>query len=258
MLDVINSLYSSNYTGNLEPFNGLLIPFDKTWKNISIAVSGGADSALLGYLLSKKIQETASDITVHIISNVRCWKTRPWQKFYRLQVTDYLQKSFPDIKYLIHENFVPPELEHSNKGKTIVDEYGKLVSGDTLELRSFAEYVNFKNKCSAYYNAITRNPPGNFKGELESRNVDPSADTFRLMVMNHLGTLACHPFRFIDKNWITKQYFINEIADLLELTRSCEGEFENINYTNYEEGQYVPLCNNCFWCQERKWALENV
>ena len=33
------------------------IPFDPNWKNVAIAVSGGADSALLAYMVCQKIQE---------------------------------------------------------------------------------------------------------------------------------------------------------------------------------------------------------
>ena len=31
--------------------DGVEIPFDRSWKNIGIALSGGADSALLAYIL---------------------------------------------------------------------------------------------------------------------------------------------------------------------------------------------------------------
>ena len=73
-----------------------------------------------------------------------------------------------------------------------------------------------------------------------------------LRLMKHMEGWAIHPFRFTEKDWVVKQYRRLEIWDLFELTRSCEGEFESINYTNYTPGQYVPTCGKCFWCKVRK------
>lgn len=253
MLEKINDYYrSSPYATVVYNVNGLLIPFNNAWKNIAISVSGGADSALLLYLLSFK----ARDTTIHVIHNIRCWKTRPWQRYVFESVFKYIQSQFPDITYKTHYNFVPPELEHGFSGKTLTDEYGKTVSGDTIELRAFAEYVCTVNNCEAYYNAITKNPDTEIQGKIESRDVELSSDTFRLMIMPHLGFTAIHPFRFVSKDWIIDTYYKYNLHKLLELTRSCEGEFDNIDYTNYTPGQYVPLCHNCFWCKERNWGIE--
>jgi hypothetical protein len=228
------------------------IPFDPKWRNIAVSQSGGADSALLTYLLCSMI---TGDTTVHIINNIRCWKTRPWQGPIALSVHRWLVKRFPNIHFERHTNFVPPELEWGDKGRTIVDEYGKLVSGDTLELRAFAEYVCFNYNVEAYFNAVTRNPRNvDFKG-MPTRDIEPTKDNKHLEQMIHMGVLACHPFRFTEKSWIVGKYKELDIMELFDLTRSCEGEFEELNYKNYTPGQYVPVCGKCFWCLEREWAL---
>lgn len=231
------------------------IPFDPKWRNIAISQSGGADSALLTYLLCSMI---TGDTTVHIINNIRCWKTRPWQGPVALSVHRWFVKRFPNIHFERHVNFVPPELEWGDKGRTIVDEYGKLVSGDTLELRAFAEYVCFNYNVEAYYNAVTRNPRNvDFKG-MPTRDIEPTEDNKHLEQMVHMGVLACHPFRFTEKSWIVSKYKELGIMELFDLTRSCEGEFEELNYKNYTPGQYVPVCGKCFWCLEREWAIERT
>jgi len=81
--------------------------------------------------------------------------------------------------------------------------------------------------------------------------------------MEHMGFLACHPFRFIEKNWVIKQYRELDILDLFDITRSCEGDnstrpevFMGLDYTTYKPNQSVPICGRCFWCRERRWALE--
>lgn len=227
------------------------VPFDPSWENISVAVSGGADSALLAYILCSQIENT----TVHIINNIRCWKTKPWQQDNVATVIEWLRNRFSNITFKVHTNFVPPELEWGDKGRTIIDEYGKLVSGDTLELRAYAEYVLFHTKSNAYYNGVTRNPKDvDFQG-MSTRDIDPNDSNKHLEAMTVMGKNIYHPFRFIDKSVILKKYRLLDIMDLFELTRSCEGVFD-IDYTTYKPGQDVPLCNNCFWCKERSWAIE--
>ena len=63
------------------------------------------------------------------------------------------------------------------------------------------------------------------------------------------------PIKFVSKDWVVKQYKDFKILDLFDITRSCEGEFNDITFKTYKPGQFVPLCNTCFWCKEREWAL---
>jgi hypothetical protein len=91
---------------------------------------------------------------------------------------------------------------------------------------------------------------------MPTRDIDPTDDNKHLEQMMHMGKLACHPFRFVEKSWVVLQYKLLGIESLFDLTRSCEGEFKNLNYQNYTPGQYVPVCGTCFWCKEREWAIE--
>jgi hypothetical protein len=231
------------------------ISFSKNWKSIAVAVSGGADSALLTYLICREIKNNdITPFTVHLINNIRCWKTKPWQQQDFKNVYNWLLDEFVHINFKVHTNFVPPEMEDAY-GTMITDEYGKTVSGDTIELRSFAEYVCINEDVDAYFNGVTRNPKGeNFKGLL-ARDIDPTDSNRHLEKMIHLGKLVCHPFRFVDKSWIMLKYKELGLDSLLNLTRSCEGEFPEITYETYTPGQYIPVCGECFWCKERNWAL---
>jgi hypothetical protein len=229
------------------------IPFDKKWKNIAISVSGGADSALLAYLICSFI---ADNTTIHIINHVRMWKTRPWQQYDADRVIQWLAIKFPNITFQRHTNFIAPDLEWGNKGRILTDEYGKEVSGDNIQQRAYAEFICHHHNIDAYYNAVTRNPKNvEFKG-LSPRDVDPTEDNQHLVLMKHMDCWAVHPFRFTEKSWVVKQYRDMDLTDLFEITRSCEGEFADIDYKSYTPGQYVPLCNECFWCKERQWAID--
>jgi hypothetical protein len=238
---------------------------DTNWKNIAIAVSGGADSALLSYLVCQKVEELNIQATIHIITNIRGWKLKPWQQYDAEGVYNWLLQRFNNIKFVRHVNFVPPEFEWGDKGPTIVDEYGKLVSGDIIELRAFGEYVCFQNHVDAYFNGVTRNPKNvSFKG-MPTRDIDPTEDNKHLLEMEHMGVMVYHPFRFTDKLEIVKMYLSLDLIELFEITRSCEGDdvtrpevFLGLNFKTYIPRQQVPICGRCFWCKERAWAWENA
>jgi len=232
----------------------LKIPFDTSWRSVAIAMSGGADSTMLAYLICNNIPSNRL-FTVHVINNIRCWKTKPWQQYDFNSVLRWLEDRFQNITFVVHRNFVPPEMEYAY-GTMITDEYGKTVSGDTIELRAFAEYVCLAQDVDAYFNGVTKNPK-DIEG-MPARDVEPTEDNKHLEQMVHMGKLVYHPFRFVDKSEIVLQYKALGLDDLFSLTRSCEGEFENITYKTYTPGQYVPVCGKCFWCKEREWAIERT
>ena len=239
------------------------ISFDGNWNNIAIGLSGGADSALLAYLICQLVTTQS----VHVVSHKRMWKTRPWQSHNSLTVYNWLLKKFPDIKFVRHTNFIAPDIEYGNMGPNLTDEYGKKVSGDNIQQRSFAEYICSSENIDAYYNGVTRNPKlAGFNG-MRERDIDPSENNKHLEINVfpfktnkgthiHMGVEVLHPFRFIDKSEIVKKYKELNLMDLFEITRSCEGEFKGVDYTTYTPGQHVPTCGECFWCKEREWAIQ--
>lgn len=229
------------------------IPFDQNWKSVAISVSGGADSALLAYLVCDLAKE--HETTIHIINHIRMWKTRPWQQYDGERVYNWLFQRFYHTKFVRHINLIAPDVEYGNMGPIIKDEYGKMVSGDNAQQRAYAEFVCHKHNVDVYYNAVTRNPKGINLGGMVERDINPTEDNKHLTEMIHMGRKVFHPFRFIDKSEIVKTYKELDLMDLFNITRSCEGEFEGIDYTNYKPGQYVPTCGECFWCKEREWAI---
>lgn len=239
----------------LHNIDGVNIPFETHWNSIAISVSGGADSALLAYLLCGLIPSTQT-MEVNVISHTRMWKTRPWQALDSLNVYNWLVARFPNIKFKRHTNFIAPDIEYGNIGPNITDEYGKQVSGDNIQQRAYAEYVCNNEQCDAYYNAVTRNPRLSLFNGMRERDIEPDETNQHLTLMIHMGRYAVHPFRFVEKDWVIKQYKRLEIEPLLNITRSCEGEFKGIDYRTYTPGQYVPTCGECFWCKEREWAIE--
>jgi tRNA(Ile)-lysidine synthase TilS/MesJ len=230
------------------------VPYNKDWKNIAISVSGGADSALLAYLVCTLAKE--HDVTIHIINHVRMWKSRPWQQHDADRVYNWLFQRFYHTTFKRHINFIAPDIEYGNIGPSLTDEYGKKVSGDNIQQRAYGEFICNKHNIDAYYNAVTRNPKLALFNGMQERDIDPTNDNKHLERMIHMDVEVLHPFRFIDKSEVVKKYKELDLMELFEITRSCEGEFENINYKTYTYGQFVPTCGECFWCKEREWAIE--
>jgi 7-cyano-7-deazaguanine synthase in queuosine biosynthesis len=135
----------------------------------------------------------------------------------------------------------------------ITDEYGKLKPGNRIILRAHNEFIAHAHKLDAWFAGVNRNPDIDIPGALAERD-----NGVLPLHMEHMGVDICHPFVYTTKDWIINQYYENNITDLLDLTRSCEGEFEDLDYTTYIPGDPAPICGECFWCKEREWALGEV
>jgi hypothetical protein len=257
-----NSIYNAipETSGiKLYRINGLDIPFDPSWKKIGINLSGGADSSCLLTLLSKIIIENNIDCEIHVISYIRCWITRPWQGPIALDVYNKFVEDYPTIKFFRHTSYIPPELEWGAIGPITTGKGGEPKSGDQISVGSFNKYITYKEKFDSIFNATSANPKGsNWEHSMRNREKPASEGTLDDLILVQNDRYVCHPFRFVEKDWIVAQYFKFNKLDLYKLTRSCEGEFEGINYKTYRTGQYVPLCGKCWWCKERFWAENKV
>lgn len=216
------------------------------WKHIGISLSGGADSALLAYLI---LDQTDADI--YFTTQIRMWKTRPWQRYIAQDVVRWFKNRFNNrIEHI--EGFIPPEMEEPHT-TNIADEYGKSKPGNRIILRAHNEWVAHTYNLDAWFAAVNKNPDIDISGALIERD-----EGVLPLHMKHMDIDICHPFVYTTKDWIIKQYYDNNIEDLLNLTRSCEGEFAGLDYTTYTPRQIVPTCGECFWCKEREWAIEQA
>jgi len=216
------------------------------WKRIGISLSGGADSALLAYLILKE-----TDADIYFTTQIRMWKTRPWQRYVAQDVVAWFKEHFTNrIAHI--EGFIPPEMEEPNT-TYITDEYGVVKPGNRIILRAHNEWIAHTYKLDAWYAAVNKNPDIDIPGALLERD-----EGILPLHMTHIGVDIVHPFVYTTKDWIVNQYSDNKILDLFDITRSCEGEFEGLNYKTYTLGDSVPVCGECFWCKEREWAIEQA
>ena len=247
----------------LTRFSHLDIPFDSTWKRIGINLSGGADSALLTYLLCTIIQKNNLDTKVDVITYQRCWETRPWQGYISLQVFDKLKDMFPFIIENRYTTYIPPELEHGVIGPCI---NGK--SGDQIIVGSFNKFAAWEYKLDAVFNATSKNPDDLREDRMDNRDKDAEDGVLSDLwfYSGKVKSVFAHPFRFVKKDWIVAQYHVSKILDLYHTTRSCEGDINHHdvvkdacgNFKFYMPGMHIPECKQCWWCEEREWAESRV
>lgn len=251
----------------LHNINGLDIPFSKKWKKIAVNLSGGADSACLTYLLCKIITDNNYDCKIDAITHVRCWSTRPWQQPISVDVFNKLKLMFPNIINQRHENFIAPILEHGASGLLFPNvDKTTMHSGDQVSISEFNEYCFYRHNLDAIFNATSANPVGtDFPKKMLDREKSAKDGVLNDLIIVNYGKFICHPFRFVEKSWIVAQYHLFGITDLLETTRSCEGDIKSQaikkvipDIFHYEPGKEVPTCGTCFWCLEREWAFSKL
>ena len=247
-----------------------LYPYDPTWKRVGVNVSGGADSALGTAILADLILKHGNNTEIVFLTNVRVWNNRPWAAPISIEVYEKLQSMFPLVKMTRVQNFIPPEIEEGAIGS--IEQIG--TTGDRICTQSFNRYAVHLYKIQAVYNFITNN-----SDEIGHRSApwdriwtpEKLADTSVCPQYIDNTPFLVHPWKLITKDFIIGQYIRRGWMDLLNTTRSCEGDIllwpdnpEWVDYTQYEHGvTELPLCSNtdpdpqrgCFWCAERNWAM---
>ena len=259
--------------GVLHDVNGLLYPYDPTWTNIGVNLSGGADSAVGTATLCKLILEHGNNTAITVLTNVRVWNNRPWAAPVSVEVYNKLCEMFPDVCMQRVQNFIPPELEDGAIG--VIEQIG--TSGDRMCTRSFNQFAVHTYNLDAVYNFITNNPSDSqmthrgkpWDRSWDHKTLDQAPYCPQYQPQN--GFAGCHPWKLVTKDFVVNEYMRNNWMDLFNTTRSCEGDCnlfdEFVNYTEYQHG-VTPLstCSElsddkeqgCYWCAERAWALEAV
>jgi len=195
---------------------------------IGIAMSGGADSTLLCYLLAKTIYENNLNYTIQPICGFDISAQEDGKQL--PLIIEYISKAFPDvnIKWPI---------------TTIFDSKGKDVKNDYISELKFSLYDNYVN---IIYSGMTLGPPAEVQKEF-NRNKNNIKNIMRLpnyddetQLVESKNNINILPFKYVDKRFVIKMYYVLDIKDLLKLTQSCVSPAGN--------------CGMCWWCQEREWA----
>lgn len=212
-------------------------------KNIGVWLSGGADSALMLYLLAKQIKE--NNIPIKIVPCTVDHK-RPFQNIAGTVVAKVKELLVCDDIFLEHQVYNPP-------GEV------QWTSSELKQKFKDVNAVNFKNDyIQVLYTGTTLNPPQSVQetfvyGILEDIEVVRGVGVPKQIdkyIVHKLGELTkefieIRPFLETDKQAIGDLYKKYDLMDsLFPLTRSCE---DLISVTGH--------CGICWWCEERKWGF---
>ena len=202
-------------------------------KKVSLKISGGADSAIVGYMLSKYVAEERPDIKIFPLTTNH--PKKPYQGVYASRVINFYKEIF---------------------GEHI---FGKHYINTTRRMDTNEDYANAQttNQEKAYktekiqrnYSGITSNPPLDIidtfrkpngkliKGPVDDRN-GKDFPVYKNYSWKHLAN--------IDKKGVAELYeTLGVMETLFPLTRSCEEH--TMDFSSH--------CDDCWFCKERFWGF---
>lgn len=265
--------------------NGVPIIFDKRNEDIAITLSGGADSTMLLFLLCNIIRTQELKTKIHCITLLRFTEDRMYLEDVVNGVVEWMRAKFPEIEILQHLGFIPTALEMTpladlTTGLTrtgAINDFQEVIkrgaTADVYAVNSYSVYIRRRYNIGWQYDGTTTNP----EHSVGERSTPVFRNPRELTLADLRGactlteyygidekpnnTLTNSPFEFIQKNWVMAQYKNFGIEDLLELTRSCEGSNIALN-ARFGKGNWTTrgsdyVCGHCFFCDERKWGIDN-
>ena len=227
-----------------------------TTENVIIRLSGGADSALLLYMICDEYQKANKPLSVWPITVIH--GVRNWQSYHAQQVLDYMMDKFPSVNWMTHQvrKCMDPGGKPNNKNANNYVDYQETLIDEVVET---------VGETCAVFNGVTANPPeeigekywgsSNVFGlkvwDVREKHRDWKFIEDREPVQDDSKRKLIHinPFIQHHKGHIAELYKKYDlIDDLLPITRSCEG-------WDYMTANYQETCVECWWCMEREWAF---
>jgi hypothetical protein len=243
-------------------------------KNVGIFLSGGLDSAVILCLIAKTFAE--NNITAEIQPvTVRRGNPTDIREYDRVDIYPYVEKiiayvrkQFPTV---VINDTIKEEAnywwvsKHNGAGNIGSYTYQQEVLSLMLEWKyarpeivTETDSVGLQDLLYCEYNGVTKNPPAasgvpaseeNHRDYNDSNYIPGSATSLSRGQTYFIAEYQ--PIRNADKRitmWLADN--LGVLEDLLPITRSCEGgPIETENFTKE--------CMQCWWCLERRWALDN-
>lgn len=220
--------YTDKYGQTIE----FIVPEPHT--KICMNISGGADSAILLWMLINYCEEFIPNAEIHVITSanpIKGWYNAKWST----SVLDKILQLTGTHLIKSHYTFYSDDQRRSE-----LNEAERMLSklhGVTLNIHG-----------------TTQNPPLDvqdlLKGRHEPRDVGHGRPAFKSLSSDIVRWM---PVMNVDKRLIAHLY---EHFDLMEklfpFTRSCEQEAK---HNKDEPSWMITHCGECWWCKERKWAF---
>lgn len=212
--------------------DNITIDVPEGYKNIGIKLSGGADSAIVFYMLSKYIIETKKDCSIIPITVNYAGKS--FQTQFAGKVIGYMKENF-DIKIGKHYTGINYEF----------DTYSKVQDELVHELYD-------RSIIDCHFSGITANPPTAVQEQFDTRGPMDSRDREQDKKEQRRGKVF-FPLINIDKQGVRELYEKYNLMDtLFPLTRSCEAFTDDFSK---HCGEYKDEISVCWFCKERLWGF---
>ena len=206
-------------------------------KRIGLCLSGGADSAILLYILCKYIKDNNLDITILPITS--CVLAKPIMIEGTFRVTNKVRELFNyDTPFLL-DNFLyyrgRKVFQYDLNAQIMLLKEGVidfLIGAGTTFGSEEEMKANNMWEDRPIHRALDYVPS-------EYENLIPGNDKYKIY----------KPFLKVDKRFVAEMYEQYGVMDtLLPVTKSCIAGFSE------SEGWSKP-CKKCWWCKERFWAF---
>ena len=203
----------------------IVINLHKYHRKIGIKISGGADSAILTYILSMYVKIEKPELQIVPITIVHPEKS--YQYLFASKVIDFCKEKFGEL-FAEHQ-----VLKSSNR-----------FTHDTEQM-NFVNDLYAKGVIDCHFFGVTKNPPSEVVEKMDVEGPSDKRD-HEIPLSTQEGT-SFRPFVNIDKKGIAELYReLNVLDSLFPLTRSCEELTQD----------FSKHCQWCWFCQERFWGFE--
>lgn len=243
-------------------------------KNVGIFLSGGLDSAVILCLIAKTFTDNNIKAEIQPVT-VRRGNPTEIREYDRVDIYPYVEKiiayvrkRFPTV--VIHDTIKEEAnywwvSKHNGSGNISSYTHQQEILSSFLQWKFARPELVIENDSQGLedllyceYNGVTKNPPADSGVPAsEETHRDYYDDKYMPGYATALSrgsddfVAEYEPIRNADKRitvWLADD--LGVLEDLLPITRSCEGgPIETENFTKE--------CMQCWWCLERKWALDN-
>ena len=217
------------------------IDIPDTYNSVCVNMSGGADSAILFFIIAKYLKEYRPNIRLSVATLNEANKNYYMGKNTR-DIIDFV------IKELDFKNFDTHYIYYAEKqSREVIDNFlAKMISSNIIDL--FIGGTTMPPLCE-----------GPALAEVEGKEVDIKEHSNAQLthdervsqpIWNSAKTMY-KPFVKIDKSFIADMYYLHNLQDtMFPKTKSC-----TTLATNHMFVGDFDHCGKCWWCLERKWAF---
>lgn len=199
----------------------VVINVKKSIKSVGLKISGGADSAILAYILALYKKEYRPDLIIHTVTNVA--ELNPFQEEFSNQVLTKIT----ELTGVTWGNRYINHISNENATKEQTKFTTRLRNVDAFKYIFYGETKNPPIKLDTVYEA----PLG--------RDGENQPTRFKLCFV---------PFKNINKKGIKELYdHLGVLEEIFPLTRSCE-YFPTTDFSKH--------CEKCWFCAERYWGFQ--